>query len=532
MTFGAYRLSDILSAFRRRFWLLVLSVGLISPVALAVAYFLPPKYRSEALILVESQQISLVESTVNVSAAERLQLIRQKLMTRENILDMIARFNLYAERTDLSPSQKIDLVRENTKIEMTTLPGTRAQPGALLSFTISFTANSAPMAARVTNDLVSKVLAENLRSRQSRAEGTLSYFQQEVETLSARLGEIEAEITRFKNENEAALPDSLEFRRAELASLQERQFQREQSRLALIEQKRTLEEALRTGRLAALPQPQQLSQEERDLQALRNVLVQRQAVLAETHPEIIALKRRIAALEAAVAPGVGGDPEAVRRTAALERIEAEIALLDKQIALLDRQQAEDEARRAALAESIAATPGVAMEISRLERQYAQLQDQYAAAAARLAAAREGAVLEDKQQGERFVVAEQPQIPERPFWPNRPLIAAGGVAFSIMLGLGLMVLAELMNSSIRTAHALEYRTGLKPVVSIPYVRTRGERRRRILRWVGLALLLAVAIPALLYAVDQFYLPLDALAEKVFDALGLDSILRIIEIRLGR
>jgi polysaccharide biosynthesis transport protein len=528
MTFGPYQLSDLVSAFRRRFWLMVLSVGLIAPIALAVAYFMPAKYRSEALILVESQQISLVESTVTASAAERLQLIRQKLMTRENLLELIGKFDLYADRTDMSPTEKVALVRANTQIEPIVLAG---QPrNALLSFTISFTASSGPVAARVANEFVSKVISENVRNRQDRAEGTLAYFQQEVETLSARLGEIEATITRYQNANEGALPDSLEFRREELSNLQEREFQRAQNRLALVEQKRGLEEALRTGRLATTLPQQQLTQEERDLQALRNTLLQRRAVLAETHPEIVAIKRRIEALEQAVAPS--SDPAAGERSSALQRIAAEIALLDQQIALLDRQQAEDDATKAALVASIAATPQVAMEINRLERQYTQLQGQYSAAVARLAAAREGAVLEDKQQGERFEVAEQPQVPDRPYSPNRPVIAAGGVAFSVMVGLGLMVLFELMNTSIRTAHALEYRTGLKPVVSIPYVRTRGERRRRLMRWLGMVLLLVAVISAILYAIDQFYLPLDALVDRIAQKLGIDSVLRIIEIRLGR
>lgn len=531
MTFGPYQLSDLWGAFRRRFWLLALSVGLITPIALAVAYFLPAKYRSEALILVESQQISLVQSTVTVSAAERLQRIRQNLMTRDNLLQIITRFDLYAERTDLSTSRKIDLVRDNTEIAMTTLPGSRTSPGALLSFTIAFTASSGPVAARVANEFVSQVIAENLRTRQDRAGGTLSYFQQEVETLSARLGDVEAEITRYKNANEGALPESLAFRRQELSALQDREFQRAQNRLALVEQKRNLEEALRTGRLAGVPN-QPLSQEERDLQALRNALISRQAVLADSHPEIVALKRRIAALETAVSPAMAADPATGQQTAALSRIEQQIELLDKQIALLDKQQAEDDATKATLIASIAATPQVAMEINRLERQYRQLQQQYDAAVVRLAAAREGAALEDKQQGERFAVVEQPLVPDRPYSPNRPLIALGGVSFSVIVGLGLMVLMEFLNTSIRTAHALEYRTGLKPVVSIPYVQTRGEQRARLLRWLALATLLAVVLPAALYAVDQFYLPLDALFQKLSDRLGLDGLIRVIEIRLGR
>lgn len=527
ITIGAYRLTDIWRAFLRRMWLLVLAVGLIAPVALAVAYFLPPKYRAEGRILVESQQIAGVESTVTRSAVEQLERIRQKLMTRQQLLDLIAKFDLYADRTDLSPTEKVELVRDNTEVEPIALPGSRGT--ALLSFIIAFTATDGQTSARVANELVDAVISENVRTRTDLAEGTLTYFQDEVDTLSGRLSETEAEITRFVNANQGLLPDSLDFRREELANVQERQFQRAQNRLGLVERMRGLEATLRGERPAQLLDDPQTPQG-RQLLVLRNRLIERQSVLSDTHPEIVGLKRRIAALEAAVAPA--DDTETGPAAIARARLAEDIALIQKEIELLDGQQAEDDAYKAQLVASIAATPEVGMEVNRLERRRGQLQTQYNDAVARLAAAREGAALEDKKQGERFEVAEPPQVPTRPFSPNRPLIAAGGVVFSIMVGLGLMVLFELLNSSIRTAHALEYRTGLRPVVTIPYIRTRGERRMRLLRWIGLALLIAVAIPGLLYAVDQFYLPLGAMAERLSDQLGIDGLIRIIEIRLGR
>ena len=66
----------------------------------AIAYLLPPVYQSTARILVESQQIpdDLARSTVTASAAERLQLIEQRLMTRENLLSVAARLDLFLER--------------------------------------------------------------------------------------------------------------------------------------------------------------------------------------------------------------------------------------------------------------------------------------------------------------------------------------------------------------------------------------------------------------------------------------------------
>ena len=73
-------IASYLGAFRRRAWILVLTIVIGTPLALAIANLLPPVYRSTATILVESQQIpsQLARSIVTTSAAERLQLARDR----------------------------------------------------------------------------------------------------------------------------------------------------------------------------------------------------------------------------------------------------------------------------------------------------------------------------------------------------------------------------------------------------------------------------------------------------------------------
>ena len=100
----------------RRFWIiaLILVVGL--PLVAFYAYLKLPLYQSEAKILVESQRIpdELARSTVTVEAGERLQLIQQRLMARDNLLKLIQDLGLYANRDDLTLTEKVDLVRDAT----------------------------------------------------------------------------------------------------------------------------------------------------------------------------------------------------------------------------------------------------------------------------------------------------------------------------------------------------------------------------------------------------------------------------------
>src|SRR5438093_2671779 len=86
----------------------------------AVAMWWPPTYLSEGKILVESQQIptDLVRPTVMATAKERIQVIQQRVMTRENLLAIMDKYQMFADRRDTwSRSELLELMRDNTVIK-------------------------------------------------------------------------------------------------------------------------------------------------------------------------------------------------------------------------------------------------------------------------------------------------------------------------------------------------------------------------------------------------------------------------------
>src|SRR5215469_18366127 len=80
---------------RRRPMLLAAGVGLLT--ALLLAFLLPAVYQSIGTILIEQQEMppELVRSTVTSYADQRVQVISQRVMTTQNLLDIIRRYNLY-----------------------------------------------------------------------------------------------------------------------------------------------------------------------------------------------------------------------------------------------------------------------------------------------------------------------------------------------------------------------------------------------------------------------------------------------------
>jgi hypothetical protein len=134
----------------------------------------------------------------------------------------------------------------------------------------------------------------------------------------------------------------------------------------------------------------------------------------------------------------------------------------------------------------------------------------------------GERIEALAKGERLTLVEQATAPQVRLKPNRLLIGGGSVAAGVGAGLGLIVLMELLNRSIRRPVELTTRLGIQPYATIPYIETDRESGRRRGITATLLALITVAIPAALYMIHTFYLPLDLILRNLADDLGLRGI----------
>src|ERR1700722_3146177 len=168
-------------------------------------YFWPVTYLSVGKILVQSQLIptELVRATVTSAAQERIQVIEQRTMTRENLLGIVEKFHLFPEKRSLmSPTQLVELMRKSAKIEPLVQPLAFSQYRSSLNptivFTVSFEYSDPQNAAAVANELVTKILNEDLRDRTSRATDTTKFLAREVQKLQADNAAIDAKIAQAK----------------------------------------------------------------------------------------------------------------------------------------------------------------------------------------------------------------------------------------------------------------------------------------------------------------------------------------------
>ena len=175
-------LAFYLAVFRRRLPYFLATAFLITALSLAIAIVLPPQYESQAKLLLESSQIpdAMAAPTVQAAAVEKLQILEQRLMTRENLLRIARERNVFEDIAKMTPS---DIVSEMAKRTDISIRGGQQQATLMH---VTFTARSGEVANAVVTDYVTLVLAADVDVRIESAKETLEFFQQETKRLSDR----------------------------------------------------------------------------------------------------------------------------------------------------------------------------------------------------------------------------------------------------------------------------------------------------------------------------------------------------------
>lgn len=500
-----------LAIFLRRLPLFGTVALAITVAAFTLAVSLPTLYASNAVLLVESAQIpdDLAASTVQTNAAEQLEIIEQRLMTRANLIEVARKWDVYNGIAQLSPDDLVRKMRDDTVFNSSS-----GKNRATLMH-LEFRGRSPEISAGVLNEYVTRILDENVRLRTDQAEDTLEFFRQEVARLGTELSEYSAAIVAFQDENSDALPDSLEFRLTRQTTLQERKSLLTRDRALLEDQRARLVQIYETtGQIQAAANAPQTA-EQRQLERTRDALAAAQVVYSETNPKVKLLRTQVTQLERTVASQQGGElPLDSDRV-----LEINLAEIDTRLLALKEETARIDAELVALEDTIARTPANQVALSALNRDYDNIQAQYSVAQDRLSKAATGERIELSAKGQRIAVLEQPTMPTEPTSPNRPLIAAGGTVLALGAALALVVGLELMDGSVRRPAQLVSALGITPLVSVPYMPTARQRARR--RWrAGLVLgLVALGILGGIWMLHVHVAPLDLLMERITAPLGL-------------
>ena len=577
----AQSLQAYVAMFHRRRTLIVLAGGVLLSFSLAAAFLWPATYRSMATILIEEQEIpsELVHSTITSYADQRIETIKQQVMSRTTLWKVVEQYNLYPDLRRTNPAEIVvkrfinDIAVEVISADVVD-KRTQNRTKATIAFTVAYQSNSPDLAQKVANELTSLFLGENLKSRERQAQEATSFLQQEADNLSKHISEVDEKIATFKHRANSALPELMPLN-LQLLSQSDRELMDTDQQIRTLEERKTyLEGELATIKpntpIMSVTGERILDSSER-LRSLRAQYAGSSANLAPDHPDILKMKQEIEALEketgqpreideaskqlldaratlATASERLGKDhPDVVQARRTIEALEQEVGQLGsvplrrpmlrpENPAYINLQAQLNSATSSlnALRETRTAvkrrlhdyaarlerTPEMEPDYLFLTRDRDTSGQKYQDIRSRLLEAKVSEGLEIQRKGERFSLIDPPSLPEKPEKPNRSAIVLLGFMLALGGGLGSAAAAESLDHSIRTPEQLTRLTQLSPLAVIPFMPneqdlSRAVTRRRLLQGAGVGAL--VTMLALLHV---FVVPLDVLWFAALRRFGIE------------
>ena len=455
-------LEDYVAILKRRGWMIAIPAVLVPIIAVAISYRLTPIYTSQTLVLIEPQTVpdTYVKPVIAEDLDSQLASMKEQILSRSRLEPIIGRFNLGGANMNMD-----DRVAKTQKdIAITPIHSEVQGSGGLPGFFISFTAADPHTAQLVCREITSLFVSENLQSRQQSAEGTTQFLKGQLDEAKNNLDSQDAQLAAFQREYMGTLPEEQQPNMGMLTSLNT-QLDAATQALARMEQDKSLEEALlaqesRESREALAPGQKATPQtQELELQRLQSQEADLTTRYTADYPDVIAIKREIRDLRKEMshvsAPPTTMPVSPATATAGrsdspgLQLLRAQIAALEQGIQQKKHDQATIQAQIRLYQDRIQSTPLVAAKMKELTRDHQTAQEFYDSLLNKINQSQMATDLERRQEGEKFRVMDDANLPDAPTFPQRPVFAGGGFVIGFGLGVLLVALLEYRDKSLRT-----------------------------------------------------------------------------------
>ncbi|MEO0421330.1 MAG: hypothetical protein AAF184_03275 [Pseudomonadota bacterium] len=509
------QIAQLMAALRRRRWpfLAALVCGVL--LTLFVALVWPATYRSMATIYVEPSDMTAQTDAAEELPARQIARVTQRVLTTEKLAPLLREVRLY-DSEDLSLSERVDKLQQNFTLEQFTAESvdSRGRPTeSVVTFSLAFDDPVPTTAQRVVGRLVSLYERENILIRESRFSERARFLGSEAGRIEEQIQALEQQLAQFRAVNEGSLPGSYEsnsqllarveaarletdrrlaaqeqriiYLRAELATVADQlagsgsqrgllpreQLVEAESQLRLLSsrygeshpdvvamrrQVEALQRAIESGRLA---------DEGPELASARAELAAARERYTDNHPEVVRLQQQVAELESQAAQAGGAD-ELLTDTEI--RLRADLATAIADVNTLQTSRQEQTRQIAELEAAISRLPQVELNYSTISRDLSNLQSQYQSVKAQELDARVAQQVEEQRRGQRFVTIEDPSLPFEPYSPNRGAILFLGLVMSLFLAIFLAATLEALDSTVRGRNGVIDVFGDAPLASIPVI----------------------------------------------------------------
>ena len=483
--------SDYRDVLARRRWLLLGALFAGAIASALGAWVWPVRYRSESLVLVEPQAVpkQYVQPNVSTRPSERLAAIRQQVLSRTRLENLIARYHLYPDAAPADKNRRVARMRKAIAVVPVTTPG----GGPLTAFRIEFGYRDARLAQQVTSSLTSEFINDSLEARTRASVATTNFLAAQLRRAEKKMSDQQARLARFNTRYLGELPAQEQSNLAILGNLQAQLYAESNALDRARQQRIYLGSLARSYRAGASRAPgQSAPAETAALYAAISRLEQKLAALearyTPSYPDVVRARAQLAqwkamrrkesaesaggAAKAAALPPAQTALDLAQTQSHLKAVDAEIQFHTAQIARLRRQIAQAELR-------LRLAPLRQQQMDELTRNVQNARADYDSLLAKKLQSQLATSLEMREQGERLRVIDPASLPERPVAPNRLEIVLAGWAAGLAAGIGLVAAGEIGDPRVRGNFDLARALACPVLVRLPILRSPTAERRR--RW---------------------------------------------------
>jgi uncharacterized protein involved in exopolysaccharide biosynthesis len=534
--------ADYVAVIKRR-WRVSAAVGALVFFGFVVAaYIQTAVYQASATIQIEKPLIpdQMVKTTVASYAEELLASVTQRVMTAANIHGLIEKFKLYPDqRSSMAMDELVAQFRADTSVTPSVVdaPTRYGRPAAITyAFTVSFKYSDPQTASDVANELAKLHVTQNSELRAGSAARTSQFLEQEAGKVAKRLSDVQSQINRLQGSSGAMIASQDPAMAATRYDQIDRDLANVDQSLREARERRDLLESdlLQTSKYrAVLSDGQPVVRGEDRLVAAQQELVAAQAKYSDDHPDILRLKREIAALTggsvdygsmitqlqanvsstqeqlATARQAYSEDhPDVIRLKRILESQQKQLAdaqtkaatptarpaaadnpvylQLQTRMRTADQEIAELSGRRAQLYARLSQysyNPDLEAKYAPLARERDLLQAQYTDLREKYTAASLAESVESEDKGQILTMVEAARAPASPIEPNRIMLVFLGFVIGLAAAFSTASLTDSMDTSVRGSRDVEMLLRMSPIAMIPFIDTPedviGRRKKRMI-----------------------------------------------------
>jgi polysaccharide chain length determinant protein (PEP-CTERM system associated) len=445
---------DYVSVITRRKWYWITPLVLSIAAGWLLMKYLPKEYKSQTTIGVTAALVSptIVGQAAPFDNQERLRALSQQLRSTP-LLARVVREEQLAGDADVD--RAVSALRGAIDVKVPDPVASTSEPRRLDTFVVTYTDAQPARAQRVADRLGRVFVDENSKTRAARAEDTTAFIDAQLAASAARITDLDTRLRKAKEAFMGQLPEQTAANLSTLAGLRQQVVsdqtaaRAERDRLALIDRqldaidKNTVDEPGNARTSETTPETR-VAVLERELTAAR-------ATYTDQHPEVQRIQDELANAKrdaAAVRTQPVADRMArLQRNPAYLQLQGEREMARARTKDIERDTAETQTSIARYQARVEAAPMVEQQLKDLQLGYDLEKQQYTELSNKKRAAAMAASVERGHSGERFDVLDAATFPSSPTTPLPMRVWLGSILAGLIVGAGLTLGREYLDSSI-------------------------------------------------------------------------------------